>query len=290
MNEIGNEVSTHFRANGLKFYGYVGLFTVLIAEILMLMKIEPFLSYFYLFAWYGYIFFIDSVIFKLKGNSLIASRTKEFLVMLPWSTLVWLVFEFYNVYIGNWRYRRIDNDWLGPVGTALCFATVLPGIFETAEFIETMGIFRRATVKRWKITPRLLYTSIGIGIITLIIPFLLPKYTFPLVWGSFIFFLDPINYLLREKSLLGDLENGRATKIYSLLSGGLACGLLWEFWNFWAGAKWEYTVPFVGEFLKIFEMPLLGFLGFPPFALECYVMYNFIMYFQKPERAFIPKT
>jgi hypothetical protein len=29
-------------------------------------------------------------------------------------------------------------------------------------------------------------------------------------------------------------------------------------------------------FAKVFEMPLLGFLGFPPFALECAVMYNFL--------------
>jgi hypothetical protein len=28
--------------------------------------------------------------------------------------------------------------------------------------------------------------------------------------------------------------------------------------------------------LKVFEMPLPGYLGFPPFALECAVMYNFI--------------
>jgi hypothetical protein len=51
------------------------------------------------------------------------------------------------------------------------------------------------------------------------------------------------------------------------------CGFLWELFNFWAGSKWIYTVPYVGS-LKVFEMPILGFLGFPPFAVECYVMTN----------------
>jgi hypothetical protein len=51
----------------------------------------------------------------------------------------------------------------------------------------------------------------------------------------------------------------------------LICGGLWEFWNFWASAKWIYTVPWVGE-VKLFEMPVLGFFGFPPFAEECYVI------------------
>ena len=60
-----------------------------------------------------------------------------------------------------------------------------------------------------------------------------------------------------------------------LLLGGLICGGLWEFWNFWAYTKWLYTVPYF-ENLKWFEMPPLGFLGFPPFALECYVLVNLL--------------
>ena len=32
----------------------------------------------------------------------------------------------------------------------------------------------------------------------------------------------------------------------------------------------------MANFGKIFEMPVLGYLGFPPFALECAVMYNFM--------------
>jgi hypothetical protein len=43
--------------------------------------------------------------------------------------------------------------------------------------------------------------------------------------------------------------------------------------NIRAGSKWIYTVPGFEE-LKLFEMPLLGFLGFPPFALECFVIYR----------------
>ena len=39
-------------------------------------------------------------------------------------------------------------------------------------------------------------------------------------------------------------------------------------------AKWIYTVPGLSDW-KLFEMPVLGFLGFPPFALECFTMYVF---------------
>jgi hypothetical protein len=76
-----------------------------------------------------------------------------------------------------------------------------------------------------------------------------------------------------------DWERGDPSKFLLLLTAGLACGLFWEFWNFWARSKWVYTVPFFDE-LKGFEMPFLGFLGFPPFAVECYVIYNFISLFR----------
>jgi hypothetical protein len=64
-----------------------------------------------------------------------------------------------------------------------------------------------------------------------------------------------------------------------LLVAGLICGFLWELWNFWALSKWVYTVPFF-EKAKGFEMPFLGFLGFAPFAVQAYVMYNFIALFR----------
>jgi hypothetical protein len=47
---------------------------------------------------------------------------------------------------------------------------------------------------------------------------------------------------------------------------------VWEFWNYWARTKWIYTVPILAE-VRIFEMPVPGYLGFPAFALECFAMY-----------------
>jgi hypothetical protein len=74
-------------------------------------------------------------------------------------------------------------------------------------------------------------------------------------------------------SWLGALAAGDASLVLALLTSGLVCGLLWEFWNYWALTRWTYSVPYVGG-VKLFEMPVLGYLGFPPFALECYAMYH----------------
>jgi hypothetical protein len=59
-----------------------------------------------------------------------------------------------------------------------------------------------------------------------------------------------------------------------LLVAGLVCGVLWEFWNFDAFPKWYYTIPFVG-FWKVFEMPLLGYIGYGPFAWEVFAVFEF---------------
>ena len=76
-------------------------------------------------------------------------------------------------------------------------------------------------------------------------------------------------------SCLGDLAQGDASRFLALLGSGAVCGVLWELWNFWAATRWTYTVPYLGG-VKIFEMPVLGYLGFPPFALEAYAMYRWL--------------
>lgn len=96
------------------------------------------------------------------------------------------------------------------------------------------------------------------------------------LWVGLIFLLDPINDELGGPSLLADWKAGRWGRTMALMAGGAICGLLWEFWNYWAIAKWTYDLPFLGLFepIRYFEMPLLGFFGFLPFAIECWIMTN----------------
>jgi hypothetical protein len=117
---------------------------------------------------------------------------------------------------------------------------------------------------------------IAVGVIFLLSPLLFPRYCFPLVWIGFALLIEPLLYRFGEDSLLHDIEHGNLSRFLNLLAGGLVCGFLWEFWNFWAQAKWIYTVPFFEE-LKLFEMPLLGFLGFPPFTISAYAMYRLLL-------------
>ena len=110
-------------------------------------------------------------------------------------------------------------------------------------------------------------------------PFAVPATLAPFMaaplWLGFIFLLDPINARLGAESLWADWRAGRRDRLINLVLSGFLCGVLWEFWNYWARAKWIYSVPIM-ENLKIFEMPLPGYFGFPAFALECFTMYVFV--------------
>jgi len=258
-------------------YGYMGLLLILFAQLSLALKLRTITVWTTPVAWTGYILFVDALLFKFRGNSLIMTRTREFLAILPLSIGFWLIFEWYNLFIQNWHYINLPQKlWVRWIGYGWSFATIMPGIFETTEAVEGWDIFGR-TRRRLRITRTLLYSFIIAGAACLMLPLVSPlkyaRYMAALVWGGFIFLLEPVNYLLGADSILRDWQQGRFNKFFSLLLGGLICGLLWEYWNFWAYTKWIYTVPILGD-IKIFEMPVVGYLGFPAFAVELYVMYN----------------
>jgi hypothetical protein len=70
-------------------------------------------------------------------------------------------------------------------------------------------------------------------------------------------------------SLADDMMRRRWRLAVGVAMGGLLCGFLWEFWNFWATPRWIYHVPLL-DFGKIFEMPILGYGGYIPFAWSIY--------------------
>jgi len=263
----------------LKYRGHLGLLIILAAEILLFSGVELVSQWFTPIVWTGYILLMDKINYRLAGWSLLMDRRKEFFLMIPLSIVCWAIFEVYNLHLNNWVYIGLpENIWVRYFGYGWAFATIFPGIFQTWYFVENIEIFRGLKSLRPCRLDRSSGILILIGILFLIVPILLPesdaKYLFGLVWVGFILCLEPLNHRLGFRSLIGELERGDYSQLANLMAAGIICGLLWEFWNYWAITKWIYTLPFpVG--LKYFEMPLLGFLGFLPFAVECYSMFNF---------------
>jgi hypothetical protein len=261
----------------IKIHGFIGVALFGLAAVMLGKGREPFATYFYSFAWWSYILAADALVYWMRGESLMMNRTRSFLIMIPLSIFIWCIFEGFNFRLANWHYIILPPAfWQRWIGYAVAYGTVLPGLCETAHLLQATRYFRAVSVKRWRPSLRSLNRMIAVGGLFLLFPLFFPRYCFPLVWIGFALLLEPLLYRAGEDSLLHDIEHGNLLRLLNLLAAGLVCGFLWEFWNFWAQAKWIYTVPFFEE-LKLFEMPLLGFLGFPPFAVSAYAMYRIIL-------------
>ena len=186
---------------------------------------------------------------------------------MPLSIFIWLLFEAYNFVLNNWSYTNAPLQmWQRWLGYAVSFATVLPGIFITSDIVETL--FRPASrspaseYERLSAKPDSASAPLflAIGLTLTIAPLLWPRYLFPAVWLGPIFLLDPLLEKVRIQSLSLNIFSGYRIRVWSLMLGGLLCGVMWEFWNFWAGSKWNHRA---FDRWKVFEMPILGF-RFPP--------------------------
>ncbi|HEX6739256.1 MAG TPA: hypothetical protein VF310_13340 [Vicinamibacteria bacterium] len=251
----------------------VGALIVLAAaSVGLALVVEPIPSWYYQLAWWSYIVGLDDVNRRLSGRSLLRDRPAHFAWLCAVSVGWWTLFEALNLRLGNWYYVMSHPDrptrWLSGV---VAFATVLPGIVETLALVEHQGWPRSLRVRPLRWGPAADRALVALGVLFFVLPLLLTNVFFPLTWGSFVLLLEPWNRRHARRSFLRDLQEGEAAPMVRTLMAGLVCGVLWETWNYWARSKWIYTVPFFDEW-KLFEMPLLGFLGFPPFALECLVV------------------
>jgi len=237
--------------------------------------VEPFHTWYYQWAWYLVLPALDAGMVARTGRPALFGDRRFAVALFAWSAPVWFVFELANFRLANWYYVFVPQErWLHWPATVLAFATVLPAIFLAEKWLESFGVARRLRGRPFTLRPSHLRLIPALGVVFVALAVWRPLTFFPLIWGAFTLLLEPWNYRRDPAgSLLGDVAAGRYGRIVRLLLAGAAIGLFWESLNSFAGARWIYTVPGL-EDLKLFEMPLLGFLGFPVFALDCYVMYT----------------
>lgn len=186
----------------------------------------------------------------------------------------WSIFELINVRMQNWFYINLPSETeIRYLGYFFAYGTVIPAILVVREalkdFIEIRSERKKVQLKNYP------FYAITIGALTFFLLLLYPSYFFPFAWLSPLLILDGTNYIFGYSSFYYEIKEGEYSNIVATLISGLICGFLWEFWNFWAVAKWVYTVPFFENY-KVFEMPLAGYLGFAFFALGTVSFVNFL--------------
>ena len=223
--------------------------------------------------WLGYVCALDGWTEMRTGTSLCARSPRAFAALFAISVPLWWLFELVNERLANWHYvgREHFSDLEYALFGSLSFSTVVPAVLVSAEWMRGMR-----WVERFAHGPRLVprpalvagFALLGLG--TLVVLLTWPRAAYPLVWVSGVFLLEALALVLRRRSLSADLARGDWRPWFALWAGGLFTGFFWELWNVRSYPKWIYDTPGVTR-PKLFEMPLLGYLGYLPFALEVYL-------------------
>ena len=267
-------------------HGYLGGAVIVAAEVALVAGSPVVGRWFTPIVWTGYVLLLDAVVARLTGRSYVTTDRLEGVLVALASVGGWWLFEWYNTprfWRGGvdarglwWQYHGMEpNLFLRRVGYDWAFATIFPALFLTAGALRAT-VFNGVRVRPWRPPAGALHAAVGLGAVSAALPLVIVSpWLVPLVWTSWVLLLEPLNFRRGRPSWLADLAAGDASRVLALLGSGLACGVLWEFWNYWALTKWTYTVPYPPA-LKLFEMPVLGYLGFLPFALECFALYQFL--------------
>ena len=270
----------------MRAHGWIGLGLVLAAEAALLSGQPLVPRWFTPLVWTGYVLLVDALAARLTGRSYLTTDRVEGVLVGLASVGCWWLFEWYNAprfWRGGadaaglwWRYQGLEpNLFLRRLGYDWSFATIFPALFLTATVLRAR-VFRRVRVRPWRPPRATLRALVVVGAVAAVLPLVVVSaWLVPLVWAAFTLLLEPLNARAGRPSWLADLGRGDASRLAALLAAGVVCGALWEFWNYWAATKWTYSVPYLGH-VKVLEMPVLGYLGFPPFALECFAMYHWL--------------
>ena len=129
--------------------------------------------------WTAYVLAADALVLRRRGRSLIHDRPREAAFLATVSIPLWLVFEVYNWRLRNWDYFGVpEPPWLAAVGYAWAFATIWPGLFETAALLGAYGPWESGVVASPARLPRgdrrpsptLLRAAIAVGAVFVVVP------------------------------------------------------------------------------------------------------------------------
>jgi hypothetical protein len=228
--------------------------------------------------WLGFSLTVDGIVYFRKKTSLLKRNKLFFILLFVISAPAWWLFEFFNVFMQNWFYngREYFSDLEYFLLASLSFSTVMPAVFGMAELAGTFKWIQK--LSKWKsIEPsnKNLIRFLIIGILLVIGITTIPDYTYPFVWIAVYFIIEPINVKLKNRNLFTYLKDGDWRPLIALSIGCLMTAFFWEMWNINSYPKWVYELPWV-DFLDVFEMPILGYIGYIPFSWELFALFHLL--------------
>ncbi|MCI0401088.1 MAG: hypothetical protein L0Y67_04215 [Gammaproteobacteria bacterium] len=230
--------------------------------------------------WLSYVLLVNALTYSRTSACLITHRPAYLVSLFPTSVVFWWYFEYLNRFAQNWHYIGIENFGRGEytLHTSLAFSTVLPAVISTLDWLKSFPQLAGLRNKR----PVAIHPSKQVALLAIMLAFLglmalaiWPDYLFPLIWIAPSILIMSLQVIEGEHTAFAALAEGDWRPVYLPAIAALLCGFFWEMFNYVSYAKWIYSIPFAHRF-EIFEMPVLGYLGYLPFGLECLVVADLV--------------
>ncbi len=271
----------------LPWWGYVGFMVIILTWIPAWNRFSWFAvvqPYTFTPLWIGYIITINAITWCKNKTCLLTESPKKFFLLFPLSALFWWYFEFLNRFVQNWYYVGIEGFSTRGyiIHASICFSTVLPAVLSTTQlftiFFSDMQTSSRQSMNQRRLggwAPQkmigwviLILSGVGLAFIGV-----WPDYLFALLWLSPLLVISSLQIIGGRSPFIIEIMKAdtRWEQVLPMALAALLCGFFWEMWNWKSLAHWEYSIPFVQRY-HIFAMPVLGYAGYLPFGVECYII------------------
>lgn len=265
-------------ARPLPWFGWVGLVLVGAGQLLTLWHWRPLSDHWYGLCWTGVTLLADAWLFRCSGRCLLRDRRGDVLLMLVVSAACWWGLEHANHAMQAWSYSPSPDvpAWQQRLRATLFFATLVPATWAAGLAALAWRPWRALTGgPRLPAGPRARLLLALAGAACLLSAPWLVHVALGLILLGLLLLLDPLNHWRGRPSLIAAMGEGDYRVPVVFAGATMATGVVGEMWNYPASPRWTYDVPYIG-FAYVFEMPLLGFVGYGLLALTVFAVYHFV--------------
>lgn len=237
---------------------------------------------------WGFTLMLDGWVYIRKGGSSIIRNSLQKLIGIGVASISgWMIFEYLNFFV--------DENWLYPMGGLIppaefmLYAMIgssglLPMAFEWYSLLLTFEKFKykysqgpKITFPSWLQTLCMILCFAGLFAISFF-----PNDLSGLLWIAPLVVISVALCKLDIWTPFRSVRDGNWGPLLIMALTYFIQGVLCECWNYFSAYHvngqpitvnpdyWTYSIPFVNV-LHVFEMPLLGLLGYLPFGVYCSV-------------------
>lgn len=267
---------TDDRRGPVRALAAAGAALLALGQALTLVHVRPFSDYWYGIVWTGFILLADAIVAKRTGASLLLDRRRDFWAMVLASAGLWWLFELANVVLlDSWGYSPSPDvpRWVQRLRSTYFFATLLPATWEAS--LLAMLVRRPLPCPAPAPPGRWFEAALAAGVATGALIAVRRDLSLPLGLIALGLITDAINLRRGRPSLLAHLRAGRPGVPLAIGAGNIAAGFVGEMWNYPADPRWTYHVPYA-DVLRVFAMPLPGYLGYAALALDLFALYHLL--------------